>query len=83
MMTAEASFTDKRCDAYRTGRALEVMDHNSRRKLFHAAVQGHRGLGFGGFGGPFGMSCFGSCYGLGGGWMVGATRESSLHAISF
>jgi hypothetical protein len=37
-------FTDNRCDAYQTGRALEVMDHNSRRKLFHAAVQGHRGL---------------------------------------
>jgi hypothetical protein len=35
-------FTDNRCDASsdQTGRALEVMDHDSRRKLFHAAAQG-------------------------------------------
>jgi hypothetical protein len=40
-------FTDSRCDAHHTGssRALEVIDHHTRRKLFHAAGQGHRGLG--------------------------------------
>jgi hypothetical protein len=38
-------FTDSRCDADRTHRALEVMDHHTRRKLFHAAGQGDRGLG--------------------------------------
>jgi hypothetical protein len=38
-------FTDSRCDSTdRTGRALEVMDHHTRRKLFHAVGQGHRGL---------------------------------------
>jgi hypothetical protein len=37
-------FTDGRCDAGYTDRALEVMDHHTRRKLFHAAGQGHRGL---------------------------------------
>jgi hypothetical protein len=36
-------FTDSRCDG--AGRALEgVIDHHTRRKLFHAAAQGHRGL---------------------------------------
>ena len=39
-------FTDSRCDADHPGeeRALEVIDHHTRRKLFHAATQGHRGL---------------------------------------
>ena len=37
-------FTDSRCDADHTDRALEVIDHHTRRKLFHAAGQGHRGL---------------------------------------
>jgi hypothetical protein len=38
-------FTDSRCDsADSAGRALEVIDHHTRRKLFHAAGQGQRGL---------------------------------------
>jgi hypothetical protein len=37
-------FTDNLCDADRTDRALEVMDHHTRRKLFHAATQGDRDL---------------------------------------
>jgi hypothetical protein len=37
-------FTDHRCDAAHTDRALEVVDHHTRRQLFHAAAQGHRGL---------------------------------------
>jgi hypothetical protein len=38
-------FTDNRCDAVPTaGRSLEAIDHHTRRKLFHVATQGHRGL---------------------------------------
>jgi hypothetical protein len=37
-------FTDHRCDAGHTDRALEVVDHHTRRQLFHEAAQGHRAL---------------------------------------
>jgi hypothetical protein len=40
-------FTDNRCDGadHSTGsRALKVIDHHTRRKLFHEAGQGHRDL---------------------------------------
>jgi hypothetical protein len=38
-------FTDSRCDGSDSaGRALEAIDHHTRRKLFHAAGQGQRSL---------------------------------------